>query len=231
MATHLRPFPTSGSSRSGLENSAYPRNPHDRFELVSVIQKRSMQALPDHPPEPAPVSGRPISRARARLESIPTVPVGRILGLLSILQDHPELDNIYDIANEIGKDYGETISLVKAAEILEFVDTPRDEVRFTELGKKFIDADSDTRKQMFAEQVQKLRLFHIILGYLEVQEEIDRETVMKDISTACPTRTEKILETMIAWGRYARPDGLRCEYRDGNQTGKRDGERRREKGN
>ena len=124
--------------------------------------------------------------------------------MLSILQDHPELDNIYDIANEIGKDYGETISLVKAAEILEFVDTPRDEVRFTELGKKFIDADSDTRKQMFAEQVQKLRLFHIILGYLEVQEEIDRETVMKDISTALPYENpEKILETMIAWGRYA----------------------------
>jgi NitT/TauT family transport system ATP-binding protein len=65
-------------------------------------------------------------------------------------------------------------------------------------------ADSDTRKQIFAEQVQKLRLFHIILGYLEVQEEIDRETVMKDISTALPYENpEKILETMIAWGRYA----------------------------
>ena len=177
-----------------------------RFErLVNVIHDTiTTQALPDHPPEPAPVSGRPISRARARLESIPTVPVGRVLGLLSILQDHPELDNIYDIANEIGKDYGETISLVKAAEILEFVDTPKDEVRFTELGKKFMDADSDTRKKIFAEQVQKLRLFHIILGYLEVQEEIDRETVMKDISTALPYENpEKILETMIAWGRYA----------------------------
>ena len=120
------------------------------------------------------------------------------------LQDHPELDNVYDIANEIGKNYGDTISLVKAAEILELVDTPKDEVGFTELGKKFIAADSDTRKQIFAEQVQKLRLFHIILGYLEVQEEIDRETVTKDISTALPYENpEKILETMIAWGRYA----------------------------
>jgi NitT/TauT family transport system ATP-binding protein len=124
--------------------------------------------------------------------------------LLSILHDHPELDNIYDIANEIGKDYGETISLVKAAEILEFVDTPKDEVRFTELGKKFIDADSDTRKQIFAEQVQKLRLFHIILGYLEIQEKIDTETVLKDISTALPyENAENVLQTMIAWGRYA----------------------------
>jgi NitT/TauT family transport system ATP-binding protein len=201
-------FPHPGRLGLVMENNlAYPRNPHDpEFErLVNVIHETiTMQALPDHPPEPAPISGRPISRARARLESIPTVPVSRILGLLSILQDHPELDNIYDIANEIGKDFGETISLVKAAEILEFVDTPKDEVRFTDLGRKFIDADSETRTQIFAEQVKKLRLFHIILSYLEVQEEIDRETVMKDISTALPYENpEKILETMIAWGRYA----------------------------
>src|ERR1700692_1780238 len=201
-------FPHPGRLGLVMENNlAYPRIPNDpEFQrLVKVIPETiTMQALPDHPPEPPPVSGRPISRARTRLESIPTVPVGRILGLLSILQDHPELDNIYDIANEIGKDYGETISLVKAAEILEFVDTPKDEVRFTELGKKFIAADSDTRKQIFAEQVQKLRLFHIILGYLEIQEEINRETVMKEISTALPYENpEKILETMIAWGRYA----------------------------
>ena len=201
-------FPHPGRLGLVMENNlAYPRNPHDpEFQrLVNVIHETiTMQALPDHPPEPAPVSGRPISRARARMESIPTVPVGRVLGLLSILRDDPELDNIYDIANEIGKDFGETISLVKAAEILEFLDTPKDEVRFTELGKKFVDADPDTQKEIFAEQVRKLRLFHIILGYLEVQEEIDRETVMKDIATALPYEDpEKTLETMIAWGRYA----------------------------
>ncbi len=55
------------------------------------------------------------------MESIPTVPVSQMLGLLSILRDDPELENIYDISNEIGKDFGDTISLVKAAEILEFV--------------------------------------------------------------------------------------------------------------
>jgi NitT/TauT family transport system ATP-binding protein len=201
-------FPHPGRLGLVMENNLpYPRNPNDPgFQrLVNVIHETiTMQALPDHPPEPPAVAGKPVSRARTRLESIPTVPVGRILGLLSILQDHPELDNIYDIANEIGKDYGETISLVKAAEILEFVDTPKDEVAFTEIGKKFIAADSDTRKQIFAEQVQKLRLFHIILGYLEVQEEIDSETVMKDISTALPyENAEKVLQTMIAWGRYA----------------------------
>ncbi|MBV8331060.1 MAG: nitrate/sulfonate/bicarbonate ABC transporter ATP-binding protein, partial [Verrucomicrobia bacterium] len=201
-------FPHPGRLGLVMENQlAYPRNPNDpEFQrLVKVIHETiTLQALPDIPPEPAPVSGRPISRARARMESIPTVSVGRIIGLLSILQDHPDLDNIYDLANEIGADFGEIISLVKAAEILEFVNTPKDDVQFTELGKKFVAADSDTRAKIFAEQVKKLRLFHIILGYLEVQEEIDRDTVMKDIATALPSEnSEKILETMIAWGRYA----------------------------
>jgi NitT/TauT family transport system ATP-binding protein len=201
-------FPHPGRLGLVMENKlGYPRNPNDpEFQrLVKVIHETiTLQALPDIPPEPVPVSGRPISRARTRMESIPTVSVGRMIGLLSILQDHPDLENIYDIANEIGTDFGETISLVKAAEILEFVNTPKDEVRFTELGKKFVAADSDTRPIIFAEQVKKLRLFHIILGYLEIQSEVDRDTVLKDIATALPyENSEKILETMIAWGRYA----------------------------
>jgi NitT/TauT family transport system ATP-binding protein len=201
-------FPHPGRLGLILENHLpYPRNPNDpEFQrLVTVIHDSiTMLALPDHPPEPAPVPGRPISRARSRMESIPTVPVGQILGLLSIINDDPELNNIYDLSNEIGKDFGDTISLVKAAEILELVSTPKDEVLLTDLGQRFITADSDERKEIFAEQVQKLRLFHIILGYLEVQEEIDEETVMKDIASALPYENpERILKTMIAWGRYA----------------------------
>jgi NitT/TauT family transport system ATP-binding protein len=201
-------FPHPGRLGLVLNNSLpYPRSASDpEFQrLVKVIHETiTMLALPDHPPEPPPVSGRPVSRARSRMESIPTVPVGQILGLLSILRDDPELEDIYDISNEIGKDFGETISLVKAAEILEFVETPKDRVLFTELGKKFIEADIDERKEIFAEQVKKLRLFHIILAYLEVQEEVDEETVLKDISTALPYENpERILQTMVAWGRYA----------------------------
>jgi NitT/TauT family transport system ATP-binding protein len=201
-------FPYPGRLGLVLDNHLpYPRNPNDPGfqELVKVIhQSITKQALPDIPPEPPPVSGRPVSRARTRMESIPCVPVGQMLGLLSIIEDNPDLVDIYDLANEIGKDFGETIALVKSVEILELVDTPKDEVRFTELGKRFITADNETRQKIFAEQVQKLRLFHIILAYLEVQDEIDEETVLKDISVALPYENpEKILETMIAWGRYA----------------------------
>ena len=51
--------------------------------------------------------------------------------MISILYDEPELANIYDISDEIEKDFGETIAIVKAAEILELVDTPRNDVHLT----------------------------------------------------------------------------------------------------
>jgi NitT/TauT family transport system ATP-binding protein len=201
-------FPHPGRLGLILENNLpYPRNSnHPEFQrLMKVIHETiTQQALPDLPPEPPPGPGKPISKARARMESIPTVGVNQILGLISILHDSPDLDNIYDVADEIGKDFGETIAIVKAGEILEFVNTPKDEVQLTDLGKRFFESDRQTRKTIFAEQVQKLRLFHIILGYLEVQEEVSAETVTHDIATALPYENpEKILHTMIAWGRYA----------------------------
>ncbi len=199
-------FPHPGRLGLVLNNDLpYPRHPNDSgFQrLMKIIHETiTMTSLPDIPAEVA-VSGRPISRARSRMESIPVVGLNQILGLLSILHDSPEENNVYDISNEIGKDFGETIAIVKAAEILEFVNTPKDEVEFTDLGRKFYDADRQTRKMIFAEQVQKLRLFHIILAYLEVQEEVESETVLKDIANALPyENAEKILQTMIAWGRY-----------------------------
>ena len=71
------------------------------------------------------------------MESILVVSVGQIIGLISILYDEPELANIYNISDEIEKDFGETIAIVKAAEILELVDTPKNEVPLTVLWTPF----------------------------------------------------------------------------------------------
>jgi len=201
-------FPRPGRLGLVLENNLpYPRDYKDpEFQrLVSTIHDTiTSLELPELPPEPPAVFGRAISKARTRMEPIPYVPVGQILGLLSILRDSPELSNIYDIATEIGKEFGETISLVKAAEILDFVDTPKDEVAFTELGRRFVAGDPAVRKQVFGEQIMKLRLFHIVLALVQEHTEVDSDEVLKTIHSALPyDNPEKILQTMIAWGRYA----------------------------
>lgn len=200
-------FPRPGRLGLVLENALpYPRDEKSpEFQrLVSLIHECiTTTTLPDIPAD-VPVAGQPISRARNRMESIPLVPVGQILGLLSILHDSPELSNIYDISDEVGKEFGETIALVKAAEILGLVETPKQEVHFTELGKRFVAADREQRHAIFADQVYKLRLFHIILALLEEYEEVESGRIIKDISSALPyDNPEKTFQTMIAWGRYA----------------------------
>ena len=201
-------FPRPGRLGLVLENTLpYPRdskNP-DFQKLVRTIHETITKlSLPDVPTEPAPPAGVPVSRAGARMESIPCVPVGQILGLLSILNDSPELSNLYDISNEIGKEFGETIAIVKAAEILELVDTPKNDVRLTDLGQRFLAADRLGRRRVFSEQIDKLRIFHIIIEYLKLQDEVDADQILRDIASALPyDNPEKILQTMVAWGRYA----------------------------
>jgi NitT/TauT family transport system ATP-binding protein len=200
-------FPSPGRIGLVLENKLpFPRDSKDlEFQrLVGIIHESiTTLTLPDLPPE-VPVSGQPISRARTRMESIPLVNVAQILGLMSILHDTPDLSNIYDISDEIGKEFGETIAILKAAEILDLIETPKQEVRFTELGRKFMAADRRGKRAIFAQQVFKLRLFHIIIALLKEHEEIEAGHVIKDIASALPyDNPEKTFETMIAWGRYA----------------------------
>ena len=200
-------FPRPGRVGLVLENNLpYPRDSRDpEFQrLVSIIHETiTTLNLPDLPPE-TPIAGQPLSRGRSRMESIPLVPVGQILGLLTMMNDTPELSNIYDISDEIGKEFGETISIVKAAEILELLETPKQEVRFTELGRKFVNADRLGRRAIFAEQVYKLRLFHIIIALLKEYEEVEEAKIIKDIASALPyDNPEKTFQTMVAWGRYA----------------------------
>ena len=84
------------------------------------------------------------------------------------------------------------------------MDTPKDEVRFTELGRRFVAADPAVRHAIFAEQVFKLRIFHIIIALLHEHEEVQAERIIKDIGSALPyDNPEKTFQTMIAWGRYA----------------------------
>ena len=199
-------FPRPGRIGLVLENALpYPRDSKSpEFQrLVSLIHESiTTTTLPDLPAE-VPVAGQPISRARSRMESIPLVPVGQILGLLSILHDSPELSNIYDIADEIGHEFGNAIAIVKAGEILELVDTPKDQVCLTDLGQRFVAADRIGRRTIFAEQVFKLRLFHIIIALLREAVEVDAKRVIKDIGSALPYENpEKTFQTMIAWGRY-----------------------------
>ena len=188
-------FPRPGRLGLVLENKLpYPRDaksPEFQRLVATIHETITTLTLPDQPPEPPPAPGQPISRARRRMESIPLVTVGQIIGLISILYDQPELANIYDISDEIEKDFGETIAIVKAAEILELVDTPKNDVELTALGRRFYEGSREERQKIFSEQIYKLRLFHIILAYLEEAKKSMPNAYCGTLPTRCLTTTRR----------------------------------------
>jgi NitT/TauT family transport system ATP-binding protein len=144
--------------------------------------------------------------AATRVEPIPNVPVENIVGLLEIIEDAKETINVFDLSARIGKEFGETIATAKAAEMLGLVDTPKDDVLMTQAGWYFLAAPSPARKAMFRQAIMKLRLFQMLTAHLNEAPEkrIDAGSVLEELGTLLPyDRPAKLLETLIAWGRYA----------------------------
>lgn len=141
---------------------------------------------------------------RSPTESLPNVSVGQILGLLSILRDEPDLSNVYRIADEVGREFGETLALVKAAEMLELVETPKHDVLLTPTGRRFLESDPEVRRELFRKQIRRLRLFQRVEHLLPETGGVQASGVVREIGTALPHENpERIFQTLVAWGRYA----------------------------
>jgi NitT/TauT family transport system ATP-binding protein len=153
-----------------------------------------------------PVPAAPPAPTIARVQSIPAAGLSEILGLLEILKETEEIINVFDLSARIAKEFGETIAIVKAAEMLDLVDTPKDDVRMTEVGWYFLAAPLPARKTLFKQSIMKLRLFQILLEQLEQAPEhrVSADDVLERLAALLPyEHSDKLFETLVAWGRYA----------------------------
>jgi NitT/TauT family transport system ATP-binding protein len=213
-----------GRIRTVIDNTLpYPRNVNSKAFAALVDQVHAAitaLALPDEPverrAERATGTGMPRvpeTEAEAaqlpaggRVEPIPNVPVETIVGLLEIIEDAEETINVFDLSVRIGKEFGETIATVKAAEMLGLVDTPKDDVLMTEKGWYFLAAPTPARKGLFRQAIMKLRLFQMLAAKLAdaPDHRIDADTILEDLGKLLPyDHPAKLLETLVAWGRYA----------------------------
>ena len=125
--------------------------------------------------------------------------------MLEILEDSTETVDLFELSHRIGKEFSDTISIVKAAEMLDLVDTPKQDVLLTDLGREFLAADQTERKGLFARQILKLRLFQIITNSLhKAGKPVDADVILQELAILLPyDQPEKLFETIVAWGRYA----------------------------
>jgi NitT/TauT family transport system ATP-binding protein len=200
----------------------YPRDVNSKQFAAMVDQVHAAitaLVLPDEPvAEPAVVETAGVAAGAvkataeqaaapaARVEPIPNAPVETIVGLLEIIEDAQETINVFDLSAKIGKEFGETIATVKAAEMLDLVDTPKDDVLMTEAGWYFLAAPTAVRQTLFRQAIMKLRLFQMLISRLEEAPDgrVDADSVLEELGRLLPyDQPARLLETVIAWGRYA----------------------------
>ncbi len=214
-----------GRIRTVIENPLpYPRNINSKPFAALVDQVHAAitaLVLPDEPVERtaeratgAAGIGRVIEGVTgpgqvvpgARVEPIPHAPVETIVGLLEIIEDAQETINVFDLSARVGKEFGETIATVKAAEMLGLVDTPKDDVLMTQTGWYFLAAPTAARKALFRQAIMKLRLFQMLETRLAEapDQRIDADSILEDLGRLLPyDEPSRLLETLVAWGRYA----------------------------
>ena len=152
---------------------------------------------PEHPAIP---------RTTAELEPIPAVDIGEIVGLLEIVHDHQGRMNVFTLHDLTTHDFGHTLAIIMAAEMLEFLDTPKEQVQLTHCGRQFIASDINARKKLLRTHMLKLSLFQFVMNRLERSPDhyLTRDDLLHELAMYAPAHDRpQLFKKLIAWGRFA----------------------------
>ncbi len=189
-----------GSIKAVYHNTlSFPRDQKspDFFKTVDIIYNILTQNIMPEVPK---------SSIYERIAPIPPVSVSEIIGLLEVLDDNKGRLEIFELSEHIKRDFGKTISIALAAEILGFVETPHHDVIFTTLGKKFLESDINERKIIFKQQILKIPLIKAVVELIEKSEDkmITREECEDFLREKLPNeRAEELFETIVNFALYA----------------------------
>lgn len=140
------------------------------------------------------------------IHPIPQTDLGSVVGLVKVVSDSGGREDVYRLAREINYEFGQILQVIKAAEILGLVHTPGGDVEVTELGTKVLRSSILKRKELIREQIRSLPIFDTVLQMLHRAEDgrADRDVFLESFALYLPEEdSERLLDTVIDWGRYA----------------------------
>ena len=200
-----------------LNDLSYPRDedsvPFGR--MVSRVHALITETMiPD-----APKSETVVRTAvkESALQILPDVQISEVIGLLESIQHEGGMTDIFDLSQAIGKDFGQTLYLVKAAELLNLVDTPKQTVILTEFGKRFVEGDMNIRKGMLHDLFGGLRIVQQV-GELLKQSETLRlpvEVIEQKVAEWLPNENpQSVVNVLISWGRFSEVFGYNDDAKE-----------------
>ncbi|MGQ0613110.1 MAG: ABC transporter ATP-binding protein [Planctomycetaceae bacterium] len=188
-----------GTVRTVVENRLKrPRDP--RSAEVQRMVDRLHEIIVGHElPDAAAQPGTSI------VEPIPDASAGEVVGLLEFLDARGGRDDVFHIAAETHREFGRLLLTIKAAEMLDLVDTPKSSVLLTEVGRRLVRADAEERKALWRVQLLTLGLFRTIRDLLLRQEDhaVDAPLLQESIVVALPQENyERVFDTVVRWARF-----------------------------
>jgi len=196
--------------RQIVNDLPYPRDDQSpAFQrMVSQIHALITETfMPDAPAPAEPSAVLPkMQRKEPPIETLPNVQIVEMIGLLEAIADQGGAADIFELAHGTGKDFGRTLYLAKAAELLELVDTPKQNVILTVMGKHFVAGDINVRKRMLHELFASLRIVKMTSNLLRKDESLRLpvEELMERVGEWLPNENpHQIVEALVSWGRFA----------------------------
>ena len=139
-------------------------------------------------------------------EPLPYVNLGEVFGLLEVLRDNGGQMDVFRLDSLTDYDFGHTLAVVKAGEMLDLLDTPRNQVILTSQGKQFLDADMNGRKVIINRLLQGLGVFRFVLQILSEAKDkrLPEDVVKEELAIRLPTEDiDQLFTTIVSWGRFA----------------------------
>ncbi len=138
---------------------------------------------------------------------LPNVDPSELSGLIETMQSFEDKIDLPELADELMMNVDDLFPILETLEILGFAVVLDGDIHLSDLGKKFYEADLHERKLIFGERLlDKVPLAHYISKILDekIGHQVSEERFLSKLEDFLSEKeAERVLRTMIDWGRYA----------------------------
>jgi len=181
----------------------YPRDEHHP-DFIALIDK--LHALITQAVLPAELAtSESAGVGKLPIQSIPLISLSSVIGLLEVLENEGSLE-FFELSRQVHVELHQLLLVVKAGELFRWVTTPGGRVDMTVEGRAFLAADINARKQLFNVTLRRLFVFDLVVQALikSARNEVDETVILNQLTQLFPhERPQRILQTVVAWARYA----------------------------
>jgi NitT/TauT family transport system ATP-binding protein len=197
-----------GRIRTIIENDVPHPREYQSPAFLRTVQKIHDVITKEHMPEPGAADAPPpdVAGGLPMPEPLPHVNIGHLFGLMEVVLDHKGEMDVFALDQLTDYDFGHTLAVVKAGEMLDWLDTLKNVVVLTESGRKVLVGDINFRKTTFRDRIKTLGAFRFVTKLLEEspQRRLPKEIIEEELAIRLTTENvEQLFQTLVAWGRFA----------------------------